>query len=141
MSRGGYEATTSVASNTWRARGRSWDLAAEEGTDTTLARAPRTATPRRCYCVVVRKDITALQIKPGDGVLKVGAAVQLNLFALNKSGHTDLVPGTMAAWSSTDRRVGEVNGQGRLTPRGAGSVTITATYADQKGLALFTVVD
>jgi hypothetical protein len=87
----------------------------------------------------VRKDITALQIKPGEGVLKVGTAVQLNLFALNKSGRADLVPGTMATWSSTDSRVGEMNGQGRLTPRGPGSVTVTATYADQKGVAVFTV--
>jgi hypothetical protein len=87
----------------------------------------------------VRKDITALKIEPGEGVLKVGTAVQLNLFALTKSGRADLVPGTMAAWSSTDNRVGEMNSQGRLTPRGPGSVTITASYADKKVAAVFTV--
>ena len=87
----------------------------------------------------MRRDVTALQMKPGEGVLKVGAAIQLNLFALNKSGRADLVPGTMATWSSTDNRVAEMNGQGRLTPRGPGSVTITASYADKKAVGVFTV--
>jgi Bacterial Ig-like domain (group 2) len=89
----------------------------------------------------MRKDITALEMKPGDGVVKVGAAVQLNLFAVNKRGGTDLIPGNMATWSSSDDRVGEVNRQGRLTPRRVGSLTITATYADKNVLAVFTVVD
>ena len=89
----------------------------------------------------MRKDITALQIKPGEGFLKVGTAVQLNLFAVNKSGGTDLVPGTMAAWSSSDSRVGEMNRQGRLTPRGSGAVTITARYADREVAATFTVAE
>jgi hypothetical protein len=89
----------------------------------------------------VRKDITALEMKPGDGVVKVGTAVQLNLFARNRSGGTDLIPGNMAVWSSSDDRLGEVNRQGRLTPRRAGSLTITATYADKNVLAVFTVVD
>jgi hypothetical protein len=47
----------------------------------------------------------------------------------------------MAAWSSSDARVGEVNRQGRLTPRRAGSLTITASYAEKNVLAVFTVVD
>jgi hypothetical protein len=89
----------------------------------------------------VRNDITALAIEPEHAVLKVGAAVQLNLFARNKRGGTDLIPGTMAAWSSDDSRVGEVNRQGRLTGRGAGLVTITATYADNRVTSVFTVVD
>jgi hypothetical protein len=89
----------------------------------------------------MRKDITALEMRPGDGVVKVGSAVQLNLFAIDKRGGVDLIPGNMAAWSSSDARVGEVNRQGRLTPRRAGSLTITATYADRNVLAVFTVVD
>jgi hypothetical protein len=89
----------------------------------------------------VGKDITALEIRPGDGVLRVGAAVQLNLFAVNKKGAADLIPGNMAAWSSSDNRVGEVNRQGRLTPRRPGALTITATYADQNVQASYTVVD
>ena len=89
----------------------------------------------------MRKDITALEIRPGDGVVKVGAAVQLNLFAVDKRGGIDLIPGNMAAWSSSDARVGEVNRQGRLTPRRAGSLTITASYEDKNVLAVFTVVD
>jgi hypothetical protein len=94
---------------------------------------------RGARVVRMRRDITALQIKPSEGVLKVGTAVQLNLFALNKSGGTILVPGMTATWSSSESRVGEINSQGRLTPRAPGAVTITATYADQKGLAAFTV--
>jgi hypothetical protein len=89
----------------------------------------------------VRTDIKALLIEPGDGILKMGTAVQLKLFARNGRGGTDLIPGTMAAWSSDDNRVGEVNRQGRLTPRGVGQVTITASYADEKVAATFTVVD
>jgi hypothetical protein len=89
----------------------------------------------------VRNDITALVLKPGDGTVKLGTAVQLNLYAQNRSGGVDMIPGTMATWSSDDARVGEVNRQGRLTPRGAGQVTITAGYADKQVAAVFTVVD
>ena len=89
----------------------------------------------------MRRDVIALMIKPADGVVKVGAAVQLNLFAQNSSGGVDLIPGNMAAWLSADDRVGEVNRQGRLIPRGPGSVTITASYANTKVLAVFTVVE
>jgi hypothetical protein len=73
--------------------------------------------------------------------LKVGDAVQLNLFVRNKKGVADLIPGNMAVWSSGDNRIGEVNRQGRLTPRRAGSLAITATYAEKTIVALFTVVD
>ena len=89
----------------------------------------------------MRKDITALVLKPGDGIVKLGAAVQLNLYAQNRSGGVDMIPGTMATWSSNDAHIGEVNRQGRLTPRGAGQVTITARYADQQVAAVFTIVD
>jgi hypothetical protein len=89
----------------------------------------------------VPKEITALEMKPGEGAFKVGAHVQLNLFARDKRGGSDLVPGNMAVWSSGDTSVAEVSRQGRLTPRGPGAVTITAVYADKKALGVFTVVD
>lgn len=89
----------------------------------------------------MRRDIVALSMKPGDGVVKLGAPVQLHLFANSEAGRADLVPGNMAIWSSSDDGVAEVNRQGRLTPRGAGSVTITAAYAEKKVAATFTVVD
>lgn len=89
----------------------------------------------------MRNDITALGIEPGGGALKVGQAVQLKLFAHNARGGVDLIPGNMAAWSSADNRVGEISRQGRLTPRAAGSVSITASYGDNKVAAVFTVVD
>lgn len=88
----------------------------------------------------MRNDITALELKPSDGTVKVGAAVQLNLFVVKGSGRAELIPGAMANWSSSDNGIGEVNRQGRLIPRGAGSVTITATYTEQKARAVFTVV-
>ena len=88
----------------------------------------------------MRKDITALEIRPADGTLTLGKAVQLNLFAHNRSGGADLIPGNMATWSSSANGVGEVSRQGRLTPRGAGSVTVTASYGDRQVLAVFTVV-
>ena len=87
------------------------------------------------------KDITALEIRPGDGLLKVGQSVQLNLFGRKSNGGVDLIPGNMAAWSSDDVRVAEVNRQGRLTPRRAGALTITAGYAEMKAVAVFTVAD
>ena len=83
----------------------------------------------------------ALRMKPGDGVVKVRTPVQLNLWAETSTGGTDLIPGNMAAWSSSDNQVGDVNRQGRLTPRRAGSLTITASYAERKVIATFTVVD
>ena len=89
----------------------------------------------------MRRDVVGLSIKPGDGLVKMGAAVQLNLFALVGGGGTDLIPGNMAAWSSSDNHVAEVNSQGRLTPRSAGSVTITACYAERKVTVVFTVID
>ena len=89
----------------------------------------------------MRNDITALVMRPGDGAMKMGAPVQLNLFAQNRSGGLDLIPGTTAAWSSDAVGVGEVNRQGRLTPRAPGRVTITARYADRSVAAVFTIVD
>jgi hypothetical protein len=89
----------------------------------------------------MRTDIVGLSMRPRDGNLKMGASVQLNLLAETSSGGTDLVPGTMATWSSSDDHVAEVNRQGRLTPRGAGAATITATYAENKATGVFTVVD
>jgi hypothetical protein len=89
----------------------------------------------------MRTDIVGLSMRPRDGTLKMGASVQLNLLAETSSGGTDLVPGTMATWSSSDDHVAEVNRQGRLTPRGAGSATITASYAENKATGVFTVVD
>jgi hypothetical protein len=89
----------------------------------------------------MRRDIVGLHIKPTDGVFKVGASAQLNLFAETKSGALDLIPGNMATWSSSDDGVAEVSRQGRLTPRAAGSVTVTATHADKQIAVAFTVVD
>ena len=88
----------------------------------------------------MRKDITTLEIRPGDGVLNLGKPVQLNLFAHNRSGGADLIPGNMATWSSSDNGVGDVTRQGRLTPRGPGTVTVTASYGDKKAAAVFAVV-
>jgi hypothetical protein len=89
----------------------------------------------------VSTDITALEIRPGGGEVKVGAAVQLNLFAARRHGRVDLIPANMATWLSSDGRIGEVNRQGRVTPRRAGSLTITASYADREVQAVFTVID
>ena len=89
----------------------------------------------------MRKDIVGLSMKPRDGTLKMGASVQLNLLAQTSNAGTDLIPGTMATWASSDDRVAEVNRQGRLTPRGAGSATITASYAEKQATGVFTVVD
>jgi uncharacterized protein YjdB len=87
------------------------------------------------------RRIVALSIKPGDGAVKMGASVQLNLLAQTGAVGADLIPGNMATWSSSDNRVADVNRQGRLTPRASGSVTITATYAGKEARGVFTVVD
>lgn len=87
------------------------------------------------------RKIVALSMKPGDGVVKVGASVQLNLLAQTGTAGADLIPGNMATWSSSDNGVADVNHQGRLTPRAPGSVTITATYAEKKATGVFSVVE
>ena len=89
----------------------------------------------------MRTDIVGLSMRPRDGTLKMGASVQLNLLAETSSAGTDLIPGTMAIWSSSDDGIAEVNRQGRLTPRAAGSATITAKYAEKEATGVFTVVD
>jgi hypothetical protein len=89
----------------------------------------------------VRKDITALRIAPGDGTVKTGRAIQLNLFASTAGGGTDLVPGNMAVWHSSDDAVAEVNRQGRLSPRRPGTLWVTASYAGKTARADFVVED
>jgi len=89
----------------------------------------------------MRNDVTTLELKPAGGVVKLGSTVQLNLFALNKHGRSELVPGNMATWSSTDNQLAEVNHQGRITPRRAGTVTIVASYAALQATAVFTLTD
>jgi large repetitive protein len=88
----------------------------------------------------MRRDITALQIKPGEGALSVGAGLQLNLFGVTGGGGTDLIPANMATWASSNQAVAEVTRQGRLSPRRSGTATITATYAGKTARADFTVV-
>jgi hypothetical protein len=88
----------------------------------------------------VRTDIAALQIKPGDGEVRQGAALQLNLFATNAKGRTELVPGNMATWRSSDDRVAEVNRQGRVSPRQPGTAHVTAAYAGKTAQVALTVV-
>jgi uncharacterized protein YjdB len=87
------------------------------------------------------RKIVGLGMKPGDGTVKMGASVQLNLLAQTGTASADLIPGNMATWSSSDNGIADVNHQGRLTPRAPGSVTITATYAENKAIGVFTVVD
>jgi hypothetical protein len=88
----------------------------------------------------VRTDIAALQIKPADGEVKQGTALQLNLFAIRADGKTDLVPGNMAAWHSSNDRVAEVNRQGRVSARQPGTVEVTATYAGKTAQVALTVL-
>jgi hypothetical protein len=88
--------------------------------------------------IAVRRDITTLEIKPAEGALRVGTAVQLNLFAVTAGGGTSLIPANMATWASSNAAVAEVSRQGRLTPRRAGAVAITAQYGGQTARADFT---
>jgi hypothetical protein len=87
----------------------------------------------------VRSDITALQIKPAEGALAPGTTIQLNLFGTTGGGGTTLVPANMATWVSSNEAVAEVSRQGRLNPRRAGAVVITATCAGRTASAAFNV--
>jgi hypothetical protein len=87
----------------------------------------------------VRSDIVSLQIKPDGGEVRTGTAIQLILFAVTRGGGTDLVPGNAATWSSSTDSVAQVNRQGRLNPRRAGTVSVTATYAGKTAQSVFTV--
>jgi uncharacterized protein YjdB len=88
----------------------------------------------------MRRDITELQIKPGEGTLVVGSTLQLNLFSLVVGGGTGLVPANMATWTTSNPAVAEISRQGRLTARKPGTVSITASYADKVARAEFTTV-
>jgi hypothetical protein len=88
----------------------------------------------------MRGDVTALEMRPAGGEVTVGTSLQLNLFGLKRKGVADLIPGNMAVWSGSDNHIAEVNRQGRLTPRRPGSLKVTASYADKKVEAVFTVV-
>jgi uncharacterized protein YjdB len=94
----------------------------------------------------MRHDVSALRIDasgPGGSrvdVLSVGSSLQLKLFAVTGNGGTDLVMGNVAAWTSSNVKVAEINRQGRLTARSPGTVTITATHAGQTAHATLEVV-
>jgi len=87
------------------------------------------------------QDVSSLRISPSEGSLAIGAPVQLRLLATTRSGGTDLVPGNMALWSSSDDKVADVNRQGRLTPRSPGRVTITVSYAGLGAQAILDVLE
>jgi hypothetical protein len=94
----------------------------------------------------MRQDVSGLRIEPAPaeiGPLTAGTAIQLKLYAtLGSRGKTstDLVMGNLAAWSSSNDKVADINRQGRLVPRAPGTVTITASYAGQTTQAVFAVV-
>lgn len=88
----------------------------------------------------MRQDVSALRISPSEGDVPAGSALQLKLFAITGNGGTDLVFGNLAVWASSDVKVAEVNRQGRLTPRGLGPVTVTASFAGQTAIARLQVV-
>ncbi len=87
----------------------------------------------------MRNAHAKLEIRPAGGPVKVGAALQLNLFAHDARGGTDLVMANQATWTSADPRLGEVSRQGRLTPRKPGTLTITASYGALVARAVFTI--
>jgi hypothetical protein len=87
----------------------------------------------------MQRDVVALRIEPGEGTLAVGTPVQLRLFSVNAKGAEALIPGNLTAWSSSRDSVADVNRQGRLSPRSAGSVTVTARYGGQSASVTFTV--
>jgi uncharacterized protein YjdB len=89
----------------------------------------------------VRNDVVAIEIKPQGGTVTAGAGFQLTLFTRDARGGTGLVPANQATWSASDPRVAEVSRQGRVTPRRAGTVTITAGYAALVAHVVFTVVE
>jgi hypothetical protein len=88
---------------------------------------------------IVQRDVVALEIKPAEGTLAVGAHVQLTLFARNAKGATALIPANMAVWSSSNDGVAEVTRQGRINARKPGGVTITARYADKSVQVTFMI--
>lgn len=80
-------------------------------------------------------------MKPDGGAVKIGTPIQLNLFAIGSNGGTDLIPASMATWTSAPPTVAEMNRQGRLNPRRPGTVTVTAAHGGKTVQAVFTVGD
>jgi hypothetical protein len=80
-----------------------------------------------------------LRIEPAEGTFAVGNPVQLSLFGTTIRGGTNLIPASMAQWSSANPAVAELSRQGKLTPRRPGQVTVTASYGGQVAKADFSV--
>lgn len=87
----------------------------------------------------VRTDVVGIEIKPAAGALRVGASAQLNLFARNAAGRTTLVMSSLATWAGSNDKVAEVNRQGRVTGRAAGTMTVRAQHAGHTAEAVFTI--
>ena len=86
------------------------------------------------------QTIVSLRLDPADGTVTSGDLVQLKLFGATRKGSSSLIPANLAAWSSSSQEVAEINRQGRLTPRRAGRVTITARYGGHLANAIFVVL-
>jgi hypothetical protein len=88
----------------------------------------------------VGQSIVSLRLDPAEGTVNAGDGVQMNLFGATRKGNTSLIPANLVRWSSSSHEVAEVNRQGRLNPRRAGRVTITAHYGGHVANAVFVVV-
>ncbi len=83
---------------------------------------------------VIRVDVV-----PATATINVDATQQFTAFAVRASGETDDVT-TDAQWQSSDTEIASIDLVGLATGVAAGSVDIAATFSEQTGSAVLTVV-
>ena len=89
--------------------------------------------------VTVAQRVAQVRVSPDSVTLvALGDMVRLDAEAVDANGHA--VASAEFAWSSGDTLVAVVDGSGRVTSAGAGTVEITATSSGMSGRATVTVV-
>ena len=79
----------------------------------------------------------SIGMSPDSITVVLGEAMQFNAMLVGEGG--DVLPDSLMAWSSDDTAVAKVDAEGRVTPVGMGSATITASFAEIAGSARTTV--
>ena len=82
-------------------------------------------------------SIASVTVIPGSAALSLGDTIQLTAEVRDGSGN--MLTGHAVGWTSSDTAIVKVSSTGRVTARGTGSASITATVDDETGAAEISV--